>query len=93
MTMSESLDKAIGLFQDLDDLQFRLHSGVQLVSQCHTAMENSSFVVGQNDYDALFAAYLFLYDLVDNEFRDCIDKMGKCLFDAKHGVEQMCGAS
>jgi len=88
MAISESLSKAISLSNDLDELQFRLHSGVHLIHQCHTAMERGVFEVGQDDYDALFAAYLFLSDMVDDELPKTLEKLFNCLFDIKRGAEQ-----
>lgn len=59
---------------DVQDLQYRMHCAVEVVRAVHTSMNEGSCAVGQDDYDALFGAYLLLHTL-DEELKETAEDL------------------
>lgn len=64
---------------DLDDIQYRIHCAAELVRAVHTTITEGSSEPCENDYDAMFGAYMAL-DTLSNEMRGCLDRLSDAYF-------------
>lgn len=59
---------------DLEELQYRVHCAIEMVSAIHTAITQGESTPGKNEYDALFGAYRTL-DSLNTEFQNDVQQL------------------
>lgn len=59
---------------DLEELQYRVHCAIEMVSAIHTAITQGDSTPGKNEYDALFGAYRTL-DSLNTEFQNDVQQL------------------
>ena len=81
------LGKSVNIACDLDALRYRLHASAELVRTCYVALTQGENVPCEGDYDALYAAYGALSNLVDKELSDTIGRLFASLYSERAELE------